>query len=700
MPVFPRGAVRLILIAAGMALPLAGQVRAKQKHSSPAGSGSAQKPSPLRQQVTVRARLRQRKIEPVPVAVTHLGRRRLGAAAPVNLDGVLHQVASLNNFRDLSSLAAHPTTQGISLLGIGSSGASRTLVLLDGLPLNDPFGGWVDWLRVPVVALASVTVVSAGASALYGNNALTGVVSLRTWPATSRELRLRAGGGAEGMGFSQGLAAWSWRHWSAKLSLNQIHFDGYIPAARPGSVDTRAGVRALDAAPELLWTPDSRLVLRLGAESFGEHRTNGTRLETNASSLRQINLHAGLRAFGLWSGNAFYEGDDFGSTYASVAADRNSEKLALSQHVLTLARGAGLNESLPRWRGIAGFAGGSWTLVSAADNEIAPLAPPASRPQNRFGRQQIQGIYAGFDYTPSPALWPADWGRLVLAARARLDQWRNFDAFQAIGQHLQPFSSRSESAVDPSLGLQWRPLARLRLHAAAYTSFRAPTLNELYRPFRVGNIMTLANPNLTAERYRGLQAGAAWQAAKNLYFSSTWFSGQASNLIASVTLSTTPQLITEQRRNLGRIAARGWITAARWRPHPHWRLWLDYTHQDSRVISGPVNLIGRRTPHVPANAASGNLLWHGRGWQASILERFGGSQAENDLNTLQLPSFWTTSLFVSHRLPAWAHGARPYLSVQNLWDRRFPVALTPSAELDAPRLWMLGLQWFWGGHAR
>ena len=288
----------------------------------------------------------------------------------------------------------------------------------------------------------------------------------------------------------------------------------------------------------------------------------------------------------------------------------------------------------------------------------------------------------------------------MVAARARLDQWRNFDAFQTIGQHLQPFSSRSESAVDPSLGLQWRPLARLRLHAAAYTSFRAPTLNELYRPFRVGNIMTLANPNLTAERYRGLQAGAAWRAAKNLHFSSTWFSGQASNLIASVTLSTTPQLITEQRRNLGRIAARGWITAARWRPRPHWRLWLDYTHQDSRVISGPVNLIGRRTPHVPANAASGNLLWHWRGWQASVLERFGGSQTENDLNTLQLPSFWTTSLFVSHRLPAWAHGARPYLSVQNLWDRRFPVALTPSAELDAPRLWMLGLQWFWGGHAR
>ncbi len=691
MPFFPRVNFGLALIFTGMALPLAGQVRAKPKTVPPSGAGAAHKISTLRQRVTVRAWLHRRKIEPVPVAVAKLGRRRLGASAPVSLDSVLHQLSSLDNFRDISSLAAHPTTQGISLLGIGSSGASRALVLLDGLPLNDPFGGWVDWLRVPVAALARVTVVSAGASALYGNNALTGVVSLRTYPATSRELRLRAGGGGEGMGFSQGLAAWARRSWGARLAWNQLNFAGYIPAAQPGSVDTRAGVRALDAAPEFLWMPGSRLIFRIGGESFGEHRANGTRLESNASSLRQLNLHADLRAFGLWSGNGFYEGDDFGSTYASIAADRNSEKLALSQHVLTLARGAGLNESLPRWHGIAGFAGGSWMLVSAVDDEIAPLAPPASRAQNHFGRQQIQGVYAGFDYTPAPAFWRPAWGSLVIAARTRLDQWRNYDAFQTIGVHPQPFSARSASALDPSLGLQWQPLSRLRLHAAAYTSFRAPTLNELYRPFRVGNILTLANPNLSAERYRGLQAGAAWQAGTNLHFSSTWFSGRASNLVASVTLSTTPQLITRQRRNLGRIAAQGWITAARWRPRPHWRLWLDYTHQNSRVISGPVPLIGLRTPHVPANAASANLLWHGRGWRASILERFGGSQPENDLNTLRLPSFWTTSLFISHRLPAWAHGARPYLAVQNLWDRRFPVALTPSAELNAPRLWMLGV---------
>ena len=76
------------------------------------------------------------------------------AAAPVALDDVLRQIPGFTLFRRSGSRTANPTAQGPSLRGIGGSGASRALVLADGVPLNDPFGGWVAWGRVPRLALA------------------------------------------------------------------------------------------------------------------------------------------------------------------------------------------------------------------------------------------------------------------------------------------------------------------------------------------------------------------------------------------------------------------------------------------------------------------------------------------------------------------------------------------------------------------
>ena len=67
----------------------------------------------------------------------------------LTLDDFLRRVPGFTLFRRTSSLVAHPTAQGVSLRGVGPSGASRSLVLADGIPLNDPFGGWVYWSRVP-----------------------------------------------------------------------------------------------------------------------------------------------------------------------------------------------------------------------------------------------------------------------------------------------------------------------------------------------------------------------------------------------------------------------------------------------------------------------------------------------------------------------------------------------------------------------
>src|SRR5690606_17522454 len=100
----------------------------------------------------------------------------LRASAPLVVDDVLRQTPGFTLFRRSSSRTANPTTQGVTLRGLGSAGGSRALVLADGVPLNDPFGGWVYWNRIPQAAIDRAEVLRGAASYIYGPNATAGVV--------------------------------------------------------------------------------------------------------------------------------------------------------------------------------------------------------------------------------------------------------------------------------------------------------------------------------------------------------------------------------------------------------------------------------------------------------------------------------------------------------------------------------------------
>src|SRR5262249_46914976 len=114
----------------------------------------------------------------VPASVTPPDRAQIRQSPAVVADDVLRQVPTFSLFRRTSSLSAHPTAQGVSLRGIGPSGVSRTLVLVDGTPFNDPFGGWVYWTRVPLEDTDRVEVVDGSSSSLYGNYAMGGVINI------------------------------------------------------------------------------------------------------------------------------------------------------------------------------------------------------------------------------------------------------------------------------------------------------------------------------------------------------------------------------------------------------------------------------------------------------------------------------------------------------------------------------------------
>jgi outer membrane cobalamin receptor len=148
-------------------------------------------PAAVMESVTVTPTRTAQRMGDTPASVSVITSEQIRQSPAVVADDVLRQIPTFSLFRRTSSISANPTAQGVSLRGIGPSGVSRTLVLLDNVPFNDPFGGWVYWTRIPLDNVERIEVVEGPSSSLYGNYAMGGVINISSGRATRRTFEFR-----------------------------------------------------------------------------------------------------------------------------------------------------------------------------------------------------------------------------------------------------------------------------------------------------------------------------------------------------------------------------------------------------------------------------------------------------------------------------------------------------------------------------
>lgn len=587
-----------------------------------------------------------------PASITVLDKEEVQEQPGVNLDDRLRSIPGFSLFRRSSSLVANPTTQGVSLRGLGSSGASRTLMLWDGVPINDPFGGWVYWTRLDPEDLERVEVLRGSSASVFGDRAMSGVIALFSRPAERNRLTASYEGGnhdthAAGAGFSN-----LWSHFAASVNARAVTTEGYfiVPATVRGTADRAAGVRfaAGDVRLDYLGSVD-RLFIKL--DMLAEDRQNGTVLTNNSTSLGTLAANYARD----WKSETFsivgyHTREQFHSSFSSVTNNRNLERLTFLQTVPSQATGgAGF------WR----HAGSGWSFLAGADAQHVEgastdrLFPTGIRVG---GGSQIQyGEFAQLDYSIGPA-------KLFAGAR-----------YQVAGQDHKFFSPTGGFAFGKH---------RLRARGSVYRSFRAPTLNELYREFRVGNSDTQANPNLIPETVFGAEAGLDF-VGETSRASLTLYRHSLQDLITNVTLSSTPALIVRQRRNAASALARGIEFNAR-KSIGDWQGEIGYLFADSRYSTG------QRIAQVPRHQGTAQLTYQHRGTLASAGVRSYGSQFEDDLNQFRLAGFASVQLVVRRHL---VKSLSALASIENLLDRQFYVGFSPTPLIGPPRLYRVGLRW-------
>ncbi|MEP7010262.1 MAG: TonB-dependent receptor [Acidobacteriota bacterium] len=578
----------------------------------------------------------ERRLTDAVSSITTLPREELAQSPALTLDEQLRQVPGFSLLRRSSSLSAHPTSQGVSLRGLGPSGASRTLVLFDGTPLNDPFGGWVYWNRLPPAALESVEVARGSLSQLYGSAAMGGAIQLlaRT-PKQKRTFEANLRLGDHRTGDAEVFAAGSAQDGARQGSVVGRHFDtdGFyvLSPENRGAVDRRANVGFDSFYGRFQWQG-----YHAGWNAFREERGNGTALQTNETRLQTLDAGYGGER---WQWDLYGQSQRFESTFSRILADRSQEFLTAVQDVRVDAFGGSAS-----WRSGGGF-------LVGGDLRRASWNPR---------QQTLGGLYSQKVARVT--------SRLDLIAGARLDLWQ---------------ASSTRSSFNPRLGLLLRASDAVTLRVSAYRGFRTPTLNELYRPFRVGNVETEANPALREETLLGAEIGADFSPNSRTFFRANAFRNRLDGAIGNVTLSATPQLITRRRQNLDRVEVDGLETEARFRPFARWQLQASYLYSDSRV-----ERTGLRVPQVPRQQGSMGVSWDGP-LRVSLSGRGATSQFEDDQNLLALPSFFVFDL--SLRLPL-RDRFEIFLAAENLLNEKVVTGRTPLENLGAPRLVQVGVK--------
>lgn len=606
----------------------------------------------------------------------------------MTLDETLRQHAGFELYRRAGSRVANPTSEGISLRGLGSTAVSRTLVLEDGVPLNDPFGGWIHWDEMAPEAVSAVTVATGGGSDLYGSSALGGVIDIVAARPVESLGDFQASGGGQATSDVSGRLDRGGKAWLGMIAGEGFRTAGYTPTdpAVAGPVDVPANSHFQNGHVEVDRRFGESGRAFLTGNGLNEARGNGTVLTNNATRLWRYvagddwalndRVNGRVRAFGSEQG--------YRQSFSSIPASRLTESLTRQQRVRV--QEMGLSTDAAGHFGPFGLVGGADVRdLRAKDVERPITAGVVTSVQDTTARQRFVGAFGEALYARGG--WSG-------AASVRVDHASNLDTMQKVNGAGTRVADRAEVVASPRIGLVRRVNGLLSLKAAGFRAFRAPTMNELYRTGQVGQQVTQPTATLNSERATGWEAGAnVGSEGDRLSGSATYFWTEINRPVSAVLVSGN----TYKRQNLGQLRSqgvelRGVVHVVRGVTGT-----VGYQFADAVVtkFSAQPALVGNRLPAVPLHAVTAQVrVETGRAGSFTFAMRRSGTVFDDSANTLVLRGFFQADIYGERRL---VRGLTAFGAVQNLLNQRPDVSRTPQLTLGSGVVALGGVKVNWGG---
>lgn len=610
-------------------------------------------------------------------------------------------------FRRSDSRSANPTSQGVTMRGLGGNAASRTLLFLDGVPQADPFGGWVAWPGYDALELVSIRLRKGGGQPSVGPGSVAGVIEL-----DSRKIQ---GQSSLGVGFGSrnsvdalGRVVSHLGEGWLTVGASYSRSDGFVPVIKSqrGAIDHGAAYKqagiSIQATAPLVDDIDLQATLR----AYFDNRNRGVDFSRNTNSGVDASLKVSNRKGGWqWSATSYVQLRDFSSEFGSVSVDRSTVTPTLDQFA-TPSNGIGLRfEARPPhddfWEVRLG---GEWrrTLGETREN-FSFVGGRPTRFRTAGGTTDTVGGFAELSFVPSDQ-WK-------LSAGGRFDSWRLSDGFRRevnIGGDVRSddrFRQRDDGEWSGRSGVDWSPLKRLHIGASMYKSWRLPTLNELFRPFRVGADATAANAALSPERLAGFEVVAGYY-SKPFTVEALYFDNRLKGAVANVSVANGPGNfpgvgfvaaggVYRVRQNLDAIQSRGVELYANAMITYSLGVSLSYTLIDAQVEASGIaaSLDGLRPAQVARHSGRIALTYDDMDDdRATFSIRHVGKQFEDDMNDRALGAATVIDFSLAKKI-------RKNLFFEargdNLLNTRVEAAISATGTIEraTPRTLWLGLRY-------
>lgn len=648
----------------------------------------------------------------MPVNTSILDQADIRESAAQTVDVILRQVPGFSLLRAADSIAASPTTSTASLRGLGGSAASRTLILLDGVPIHSPYSSEVYWARIPRHQIERVEVVRGAGANSWGNLSLGGVINILTEKPREDGVDFSAAVGYPetidlNVAGSQVVNKWT-------ISGNATYFDtvGYeiIPEHQQGPIDENARKDFAIVSGKVAYDFNDQISAYMNGSWFKEERNAGTPMDMNTSEIGSFGAGLDLATAdgSQWAFKLFYDDNDLHDVSVRINDARDAEQIRTIRDQPTSALGTSVvwEHQIGAHHTLSAGADYRWTEMSV--NELGRFLNDMPREYKvTTGDQDMGGVFA-------QDIWKIN-DRWQLNGSVRFDYVTNngmleiTDLTSGMVDFSETYEANTETTVNPSFGVRFQATEWVSLRGAAYKGFRAPTMRELYRSAVTrGGVVLVNNPDLEPERLVGIEGGADFILENNVTVRVTIFQNIVEDLIQNITRGVAgnmPEVIPpcglidagdtcRELANVGEMEATGVELETEYRPSEKWSFFLSYLYNDTEVTEAPDNpqIVGKQIRQAPKNSFTARIRNGSRWFDTTLQGRYVGDRYEDDLNSLAVDEFFVLDATFSRDIGA---SGQVFLSIENLLDEEYEIRVDNNGftEIGRPRFVNLGFRY-------
>ncbi|OIP01451.1 MAG: hypothetical protein AUJ97_07035 [Bacteroidetes bacterium CG2_30_32_10] len=632
-------------------------------------------------------------VKDVPQRVQLITAKQIETIPANTVDDLLAYSPMVNISRPFGVLSSKST---VTMRGLSGKEQSRTLVLVDGIPVNKSDGGTVNWNLYDVDNVERIEVIKGPGSSLYGGNAMGGVINIISKKPIEKfagSASIEGGtyntfGGHLNMNGKQTLTNKNSFYW--RLSGQYLQSDGYITQ---DSINRTP--YTVKSTSQIYGT-----VLKTGYD-FGKNN-----IELNASYFVD-NMGTGEKVY-QEDGN-FTEHDTY-QLMAKYKGERNKTKWNISGYYLLenyIKVNEYLKDNLYTLYDVAS-ARTDLGFLSTVTRNFGKYNTITSGIDIKYGSVDASDIY----YTSTDqvdnagkmntyALFVQDEINLTtkfkIVGGLRYDYAKFYDglfnienpssAMSNMSIYNQPqMENKTWSALSPKIATQYKISNDFRTYVSYSKGFRPSVLDDLCRSGRVKGGFKVANPALEPEYIDNYELGSDITLFKKLFVALTGYYSLGKDFMYYVSTGEKIDLGGEKdvfvRENISKVEIYGVEAEANYEITPKLTIFGNYAYTHSQIkdhiVKNPSidsNLTKKYLTDVPTNMAVAGFSWKNRIVNMSVFCRYTGEMWINDLNSYddkyfmayKYPSYYTVDAKLSKEIGKLMLG----ISIQNITDQKY-----------------------------